>query len=75
MGLLPIYGVRDTNTLDSHLTDDIRNSITRFNLLPTLRVDPEGNMDVGETLLVRVVLRFLCKGLKRKTTYSPEHTT
>lgn len=60
MGLLPIYRVRDTNTLDAHLTDDIRNRVTRFNLLPTLRVDPEGNVDVGEALLVRVVLRFLC---------------
>lgn len=66
MGLLKIFRVRSTNTLVAHLTDDIRNSVTRFNLLPTLGVDPEGNMDMGETLLVRVVLRILCQGLKKE---------
>lgn len=64
--VLPAYRARGANTLAAHLTDDIRNSVTRFNLLPTLGVYPESNMDMRETLLVRVVLRFLCQRLKPK---------
>ena len=47
----------------THLTNDVRDCVSSFDTATALRVDPQGHVDVGEALLVWVVLRIFGQSL------------